>query len=87
MVALIGGGAVGQRSLTDAESGVGESKAAEMTLDKHGPKDPASESVLVQSKSADDDEPAVQVRPGRAFASALQSSGQFAQHRCPEAVR
>jgi uncharacterized membrane protein YdfJ with MMPL/SSD domain len=51
IVALIGGGAVGQRSLTDAESNVGESKAAEMTLDKQGPKDPASESVLVQSKT------------------------------------
>jgi RND superfamily putative drug exporter len=49
VVALIGGGAVGQRTLTDAESNVGESKAAEMTLDKHGPKDPAQESVLIRS--------------------------------------
>jgi uncharacterized membrane protein YdfJ with MMPL/SSD domain len=50
-VALIGGGSVGQRTLTDAESGVGESKAADLTLDKKGPKDPASESVLIQSDS------------------------------------
>ena len=51
VVALVGGGAVGQRSLTDAESNVGESKAAEMTLDKKGPKFPASESVLVRSNT------------------------------------
>ncbi len=50
-IALIGGGAVGQRTLTDSESGVGQSKAAEMTLSDKGPKDPASESVLIQSNS------------------------------------
>src|SRR5262249_13559932 len=49
--ALIGGGAVGQRDLTDAESGVGQSKSAEMTLDKKGPKDPATESVLLRSET------------------------------------
>jgi uncharacterized membrane protein YdfJ with MMPL/SSD domain len=52
VVALVGGGSVGQRTLTDSESGVGSSKAAETTLDKQGPKDPASESVLVQSTGA-----------------------------------
>ncbi|HEY6654319.1 MAG TPA: MMPL family transporter [Solirubrobacterales bacterium] len=51
VVGLIGGGSVGQRTLTDAESGVGESKAADLTLDKKGPKDPASESVLIRSNS------------------------------------
>jgi uncharacterized membrane protein YdfJ with MMPL/SSD domain len=78
IVALIGGGAVGQRSLTDAESNVGESKAAELTLDKQGPKDPASESVLIQSKT--------QTTTSSQFAStvasvrhALEASGQFSQ--------
>jgi RND superfamily putative drug exporter len=51
VVALVGGGAVGQRDLTDAESGVGQSKSAEMTLDKKGPKDPATESVLIRSET------------------------------------
>ena len=57
---MVGGGSVGQRTLTDAESGVGESKAADLTLDKKGPKDPASESVLIQSDSHDVDQPGVQ---------------------------
>src|SRR5262245_8884765 len=77
IVALIGGGAVGQRSLTDAESNVGESKAAEMTLDKHGPKDPATESVLVQSGSQTTASPEFR----SALASVrheLESTGQFA---------
>jgi RND superfamily putative drug exporter len=51
VVSVIGGGSVGQRTLTDAESGVGESKAADLTHDKKGPKDPASESVLIRSNS------------------------------------
>ncbi len=51
VISLIGGGAVGQRTLTDSESGVGQSKAGKMTLNDKGPKDPASESVLIQSDS------------------------------------
>jgi len=51
VLSLFIGGAVGQRSLTDAESNVGESRMAEVALDDKGPKDPASESVLVQSKT------------------------------------
>jgi RND superfamily putative drug exporter len=83
IVALIGGGAVGQRSLTDAESNVGESKAAETTLDKKGPKDPATESVLVQSRS--------QTTTSPQFRSALvsvrhelESTGQFATIDSPK---
>ena len=83
VVALIGGGAVGQRSLTDAESGVGESKAAEMTLDKQGPKDPATESVLVQSKSETTSGP--QFRSAlESVHDALSSSGQFASIGAPK---
>ena len=83
IVALIGGGAVGQRSLTDAESGVGESKAAEMTLDKQGPKDPATESVLVQSKSETTSGP--QFRSAlESVHDALSSSGQFASIGAPK---
>jgi uncharacterized membrane protein YdfJ with MMPL/SSD domain len=83
VVALIGGGAIGQRSLTDAESGVGESKAADMTLDKHGPKDPATESVLVQSKSVTTSSP--QFRSAlESVHHALSSSGQFASIDAPK---
>jgi uncharacterized membrane protein YdfJ with MMPL/SSD domain len=78
VIAIVGGGAVGQRSLTDAESNVGESKAAEMTLDKHGPKDPASESVLVQSKSETTSSPEFRSAL-ESVRHALQSSGQFAE--------
>ncbi|MGE5636118.1 MAG: MMPL family transporter [Nocardioidaceae bacterium] len=84
VVALVGGSAVGKRSLTDAESNVGESKAAELTLDKKGPKDPASESVLVQSKSEQVDAP----RFRAALASVrheLDSTGQFASIDPPKA--
>jgi uncharacterized membrane protein YdfJ with MMPL/SSD domain len=51
VVALIGGGSVGQRSLTDAESEVGETRTAELALEQKGLDDPASESVLIQGKS------------------------------------
>jgi uncharacterized membrane protein YdfJ with MMPL/SSD domain len=83
VVALVGGGAVGQRSLTDAESGVGESKAAEMTLDKKGPKDPATESVLVQSKSATTSSPQFRAALGSVH-GALESSGSFASIDTPK---
>jgi uncharacterized membrane protein YdfJ with MMPL/SSD domain len=83
IVALIGGGAVGQRSLTDAESNVGESKAAEMTLDKKGPKDPASESVLVQSKTETTASP--QFRAALvSVRDELVSSGQFTKIDAPK---
>jgi uncharacterized membrane protein YdfJ with MMPL/SSD domain len=76
IVALVGGGAVGQRSLTDAESGVGESRAAEMTLDDKGPKDAATESVLIQSKTATAGSP--QFRSAvESVRHLLESSGQF----------
>jgi uncharacterized membrane protein YdfJ with MMPL/SSD domain len=83
VLSLFVGGAVGQRSLTDAESNVGESKAAEMALDKKGPKDPASESVLVQSRSRTVDTP--QFRSALTSVSqALESSGQFAKVEAPK---
>jgi uncharacterized membrane protein YdfJ with MMPL/SSD domain len=78
VVAVVGGGAVGQRSLTDAESNVGESKAAEMTLDKHGPKDAASESVLIQSKTQSADSPQFRAAVN-SVSDELRSSGQFAK--------
>jgi uncharacterized membrane protein YdfJ with MMPL/SSD domain len=77
VVALVGGGAVGQRSLTDAESNVGESKAAEMTLDEQGPKDAASESVLIQSKTQTANSPQFRAAVG-SVTDALETSGQFA---------
>jgi uncharacterized membrane protein YdfJ with MMPL/SSD domain len=78
VVALVGGGAVGQRSLTDAESNVGESKAAEMTLDKQGPKDAASESVLIQSKTQNTN--SAEFRSAvESVRHALEASGQFAE--------
>src|SRR5829696_1310006 len=83
VLALVGGGAVGQRSLTDAESNVGESKAAEMTLDKQGPKDPATESVLVQSKSATAS--SAEFRSAlESVRHALRSSGQFSSIDAPK---
>jgi uncharacterized membrane protein YdfJ with MMPL/SSD domain len=78
VVALVGGGAVGQRSLTDAESNVGESKAAEMTLDKQGPKDAASESVLIQSKTQNTNSPEFRSAV-ESVRHALEASGQFAE--------
>jgi uncharacterized membrane protein YdfJ with MMPL/SSD domain len=52
IVAVIGGGAVGQRSLTDAESEAGSTRTAELALENNGLKDRASESVLIESKAA-----------------------------------
>jgi uncharacterized membrane protein YdfJ with MMPL/SSD domain len=43
------GSAVGTKSLTDAESGVGESARAEQRIDDAGLSDPAVESVLIRS--------------------------------------
>jgi uncharacterized membrane protein YdfJ with MMPL/SSD domain len=83
VVALIGGGAVGQRSLTDAESNVGESKAAEMTLDKKGPKDPASESVLVQSETQTAGNPEFRAALS-SVRHELQSTGQFSSVDPPQ---
>jgi uncharacterized membrane protein YdfJ with MMPL/SSD domain len=51
IVALVGGGAVGQRTLTDAESEVGATRTAELALEDNGLADPASESVLIEGKS------------------------------------
>ncbi len=83
VVAMVGGGSVGQRSLTDAESNVGESKAAETTLDKKGPKDYATESVLVRSTTETTNSPQFTV----ALASVrheLQASGQFRSIDAPK---
>jgi uncharacterized membrane protein YdfJ with MMPL/SSD domain len=83
VLAVFVGGAVGQRNLTDAESAVGETKAAEMTLDKKGPKDPAGESVLVQSSTEKASSPGFQ----HAVASvrqSLESSGQFSKIKAPK---
>jgi uncharacterized membrane protein YdfJ with MMPL/SSD domain len=52
VAAVIGGGAVGQRSLTDAESEAGQTKTAELALENNGLKDRADESVLIESKTA-----------------------------------
>jgi uncharacterized membrane protein YdfJ with MMPL/SSD domain len=48
------GSSVGTKSLTDAESGVGESARAEQRLVDAGLDDPAVESVLVRSRDAGD---------------------------------
>src|SRR5262249_13565843 len=78
IVAVIGGGAVGQRSLTDAESNVGESKAAEMTLANKGPHDRATESVLVQSSSETSSSP--QFRSAlESVRHSLESTGQYSK--------
>jgi uncharacterized membrane protein YdfJ with MMPL/SSD domain len=83
VVALVGGSAVGQRSLTDAESGVGQSRSAEMTLDDKGPKDPASESVLVQSKTATTND--AEFRSALASVRhSLVATGQFARVEAPK---
>jgi RND superfamily putative drug exporter len=74
VVALVGGSAVGQRQLTDAESGAGQSKTAEMALQDKHLQDPASESVLIQSRSATANSP--QFRAAVADVThSLQSSG------------
>jgi RND superfamily putative drug exporter len=52
VIAVVVGGAVGQKNLTDAESNVGESKAAEVAREENGPRDHATESVLVRSSTA-----------------------------------
>jgi uncharacterized membrane protein YdfJ with MMPL/SSD domain len=75
VVALVGGSAVGQRQLTDAESGAGSSKTAEMALQDKNLQDPASESVLVQSRSTTANSP--QFRAAVADVThSLQASGQ-----------
>jgi uncharacterized membrane protein YdfJ with MMPL/SSD domain len=75
-VAVIGGGAVGQRSLTDPESEVGSTRTAELALDKNGLKDRASESVLIESQSATADKPEFRAAVGD-VRKELVSSGQF----------
>jgi uncharacterized membrane protein YdfJ with MMPL/SSD domain len=83
VVALIGGGSVGQRTLTDSESGVGSSKAADTTLDKKGPKDPASESVLIQSSSKTASSPEFRAAVAD-VKHELSSSGQVARIDSPQ---
>ncbi|MEY9909150.1 RND superfamily putative drug exporter [Catenulispora sp. MAP12-49] len=51
VVATVVGGAVGQKSLTDAQNGVGSSAQALQILQDAGLSDPASEMVLVHSAS------------------------------------
>jgi uncharacterized membrane protein YdfJ with MMPL/SSD domain len=76
VVALIGGGAVGQRSLTDAESEAGSTRTAELALENNGLKDRATESVLIESEraTADNSEFKSAVADVR---RELASSGQF----------
>jgi uncharacterized membrane protein YdfJ with MMPL/SSD domain len=83
VVALVGGSAVGQRQLTDAESGAGSSKTAEMALQDKHLQDPASESVLVQSRSTTANSP--QFRAAVADVThSLQSSGQVSRVDSPK---
>jgi uncharacterized membrane protein YdfJ with MMPL/SSD domain len=83
VVALVGGSAVGQRQLTDAESGAGSSKTAEMALQNKNLQDPASESVLVQSRSATADSP--QFKAALAdVTDSLQASGQVSHVDAPK---
>ena len=49
---VFAGTSVGTKSLTDAESGVGESAKAQALLDRADLRDPAVESVLVHSANA-----------------------------------
>jgi len=52
LAATLIGGAVGQRTLTGAETGNGESMAADLAVDRAGFPQEASESVLVQGRGA-----------------------------------
>lgn len=83
VVALIGGGAVGQRSLTDAESEAGSTKTAELALEKKNLSDPASESVLIQSSTATADSPKLQAAAADVRRE-LGSSGQVAKVDPPQ---
>jgi RND superfamily putative drug exporter len=76
IVALVGGGAVGQRSLTDAESEAGSTRTAELALENNGLKDRASESVLIESASASADSAAFKAAVAD-VRHELASSGQF----------
>jgi uncharacterized membrane protein YdfJ with MMPL/SSD domain len=60
VIAVMAGGSIGQKELTDAQSETGETRAAELALERNGPKDPATESVLVESRSSSVDDPAFQ---------------------------
>ncbi|MEA2221598.1 MAG: hypothetical protein QOJ35_4224 [Solirubrobacteraceae bacterium] len=52
VLATLAGGAVGQRTLTDAESSNGQSAAAERAIDAAGFPDDVSEQVLIQGRGA-----------------------------------
>src|SRR5262245_43192038 len=58
IVAVVIGQAVGTHKLSDSEQGTGETARAQAILSKAGFKTPASESVLVQSKTLRADSPA-----------------------------
>ena len=60
------GSMAGTRSLTEAESGVGQSAQADQLIAKAGLRDPAVENVLVQSKTASATTAAVADLAGRA---------------------
>ncbi len=81
VIAIVGGGAVGQRSLTDAESEAGQTRTAELALENNGLKDRADESVLIQSKTATPDEFKSAVADVR---HELASSGQFSSIDPPQ---
>jgi uncharacterized membrane protein YdfJ with MMPL/SSD domain len=49
VIALVAGSAVGQREMTDTESLSGEAHAAQRAIDDHGPRDIASESIVIES--------------------------------------
>jgi uncharacterized membrane protein YdfJ with MMPL/SSD domain len=81
IVGLVIGSTVGQRSLTDAESEVGETRTAELALENNGLTDRATESVLIESKTAD----RAQLRPAAAdVRRELAASGVFASVEPPK---
>jgi putative drug exporter of the RND superfamily len=82
VVATVVGGAVGQKSLTDAQNGVGSSAQALQILQNAGLSDPASEMVLVHSASESAD--AASFRGAvDAVVSGVQGTGQTAPIQSP----
>jgi RND superfamily putative drug exporter len=58
VIAIVVGGAVGQKEMKDSEQLVGESSAAMAAIEERGPDETVSESVLIESDSADASDPA-----------------------------
>ncbi|ACU76256.1 MMPL domain protein [Catenulispora acidiphila DSM 44928] len=82
VLATVVGGAVGQKSLTDAQNGVGSSAQALQMLQDAGLSDPASEMVLVHSASQNADAASFRTAVD-AVVSGVQGTGQTAPIQSP----